>query len=118
MLASLLYPFDDDAPGLIDGWVDEWERAKIGCIRRYKIGGTNYVGIRDFLEHQRLTLRVPPPGTSRGFAGVAKRVVRRSLTSGTRHGHARGDDVDFAAVTDTLYIPSGLSEATVLEPGV
>ena len=26
MLASLLYPID---------WVDEWERAKIGCIRRY-----------------------------------------------------------------------------------
>jgi hypothetical protein len=28
MLASLLYPYDDDAPGLIDGWLGELEREK------------------------------------------------------------------------------------------
>ena len=33
MLASLLFPYDDDAPKLIDGWLSELERQ--GCIRLY-----------------------------------------------------------------------------------
>lgn len=34
MLASLLYPYDDDAPKRIDGWLSELEREK--CLIRYQ----------------------------------------------------------------------------------
>ena len=52
MLASLLYPYDDDAPSLIEGWLSELERE--GCVRRYEVGGTKYLDIPNWLKHQRI----------------------------------------------------------------
>jgi len=52
MLASLLFPYDDDAPGLIDGWVDELERE--GCIVRYEADGSTYIKVQKWAEHQRI----------------------------------------------------------------
>ncbi|MCK4121373.1 hypothetical protein HFK83_03175 [Ralstonia pseudosolanacearum] len=52
MLASLLYPYDDDAPSLIDGWLDELESE--ACLHRYKIDGNNYVQIANWLIHQKI----------------------------------------------------------------
>lgn len=52
MLASLLYPYDDDARTLIDGWLDELEAA--GCIRRYKVDGDSYLDIPNWLKHQKI----------------------------------------------------------------
>lgn len=52
MLASLLYPYDDDAPGLIDGWLSELEAG--GHIRRYAVDGSSYLDIPKFLEHQKI----------------------------------------------------------------
>lgn len=52
MLASLLFPFDDDAPALIEGWLAELEDE--GCIRRYVAGGTTYAEIVKWLEHQKI----------------------------------------------------------------
>ncbi|MBR1236860.1 hypothetical protein [Bradyrhizobium sp. AUGA SZCCT0182] len=52
MLASLLYPYDDDASGLVDNWLDELEFA--GKIRRYSVGGSAYLEIVKWLEHQKI----------------------------------------------------------------
>ena len=52
MLASLLFPYDDDAPHLIDGWLDELERE--GCIRRYVVDGQKYLDIPNWLKHQKI----------------------------------------------------------------
>lgn len=52
MIASLLFPYDDDAPSLIEGWMDELERE--GCIRRYVVDGAHYVDIPKWLEHQKI----------------------------------------------------------------
>lgn len=52
MLASLLYPYDDDAIQLIDGWLEELE-AK-GCIRRYEVDGSSYLDIPNWLKHQKI----------------------------------------------------------------
>ncbi|WP_316210129.1 hypothetical protein [Bradyrhizobium sp. SZCCHNR3054] len=52
MLASLLYPYDDDAPALIGGWLDELERQ--GMIRRYVVDGYDYLEIVKWLEHQKI----------------------------------------------------------------
>ncbi len=52
LLASLLYPYDDDAPGLIPVWLGELE--KEGCIRRYEVDGSHYLEIPKWLEHQKI----------------------------------------------------------------
>ena len=52
MLASLLFPYDDDAPKLIDGWLEQLERE--GCIVRYNADGTTCIQIRKWLNHQKI----------------------------------------------------------------
>lgn len=52
MLASLLYPYDDDAKDLIDAWLTELERAH--KVRRYEVDGSQYLEIVKWLEHQKI----------------------------------------------------------------
>ncbi len=52
MLASLLYPYDDDAPSKISGWLSELERVE--CITLYEHDGTSYCEIRNWLAHQKI----------------------------------------------------------------
>lgn len=52
MLASLLFPYDDDAPKLIDKWLSELEREK--CIVRYQIEGQTYLEVCNWLNHQKI----------------------------------------------------------------
>lgn len=52
MLASLLYPYDDDAPRLIDTWLGELEAAD--CIRRYQVEGSVYLEVVNWLKHQKI----------------------------------------------------------------
>lgn len=62
MLASLLFPYDDDAPGLIDTWLGELEAE--GCILRYKAGAQSYVQLCNWLIHQKIDKpsksKIPP----------------------------------------------------------
>jgi hypothetical protein len=57
MLASLLYPYDDDAPNLIGGWLDELEH--LHCIRRYEVDGPTYLEIVNWLKHQKIDRPAP-----------------------------------------------------------
>lgn len=52
MLASLLFPYDDDAPKLIDGWLSELERER--CIQRYEVDGTHYLRVEKWQSHQKV----------------------------------------------------------------
>lgn len=52
MLASYLFPYDDDAPSLIDAWIAELVREQ--CIDLYAVGGATYVQVRNWLKHQRI----------------------------------------------------------------
>lgn len=52
MLASLLYPYDDDAKDLIDGWLSELETEH--CIQTYVIDGATYVQIQKWQDHQKV----------------------------------------------------------------
>jgi hypothetical protein len=62
MLASLLFPYDDDAKDLIDTWLAELERE--ACVVRYQIDGASYVQICNWLEHQKIDKpsksKIPP----------------------------------------------------------
>lgn len=62
MLASLLFPYDDDAPGLIDGWLKELEAER--CIVRYKVGAQSYLQLCNWSTHQKIDKpsksKIPP----------------------------------------------------------
>jgi hypothetical protein len=52
VLASLLYPYDDDARGLMDAWLNELEA--VGAIRRYVVDGETFLDIPNWLKHQKI----------------------------------------------------------------
>jgi hypothetical protein len=52
MLASTLFPYDDEVPNLISGWLDELEKEK--AIRRYEVDGSHYLIIPKWAEHQKI----------------------------------------------------------------
>jgi hypothetical protein len=63
LLASILFPYDEDAAGLIEGWLSELER--VGCVRRYACDGSAYLDIPGWLKHQKIdkpsASRLPAP---------------------------------------------------------
>ena len=80
MLASFLFPYDDDAPECIDQWLEELKGQ--GCIVRYvaQQDGGQYVQICNWKSHQKIDKpsesRIPAPDSSiirehsRGFENV------------------------------------------------
>lgn len=82
MLASLLYPYDDDARTLIEGWLTELERGE--QIYRYEVEGSQYLEIVKWLEHQ----KIDKPSKSRlpSFVGGSRIVARAREASATDLG--------------------------------
>jgi hypothetical protein len=72
MLASLLYPYDDDAPKLIQGWLSEL--AAEGCIRLYAIEGKTYLDIPHWKQHQKVDH--PRPSRLPEFREDSREVAR------------------------------------------
>lgn len=73
MLASLLYPYDDDAKELIDGWLTELDHE--GCIVRYTFEGDTFIQVAKWLSHQKIdkpsASKIPAfDEGSRGFARI------------------------------------------------
>lgn len=70
MLASTLFPYDDDAKDLIEGWLCELEN--VGCILRYEVGDSAYLEVCNWLTHQRIDKPSKPqfPEPSEGFARI------------------------------------------------
>jgi len=74
MLASLLYPYDSDAPRMIQKWLTEL--VSENCIVQYQVEGQHYLQISNWLSHQKIDHPSPskfpePPNLredSRGFA--------------------------------------------------
>jgi hypothetical protein len=62
MLASLLFPCDEDAPEMIDRWLKELEDE--GCIVRYETAGAPYLAVCNW-SHQKIdhpsASKFPPP---------------------------------------------------------
>ncbi|MFO1080839.1 MAG: hypothetical protein U1E23_09465 [Reyranellaceae bacterium] len=52
LLASRLYPYDDDAMEEIGGWLEELELG--GHIRLYEVDGAQYLDIPKWLNHQKI----------------------------------------------------------------
>lgn len=110
MLASTLFPYDDDAGKLIDGWLDELEREK--CIKRYHVNGSTYLEICNWLIHQKIdkptASKLPPfVESSRAFAKP------REDSSGDRDqgSGSRIKDQDHGGVASDRLHPSKASES-------
>jgi hypothetical protein len=52
LLASQLYPYDDDAAHLMPKWLGELERG--GMVVRYEVEGSSYLEISNWSKHQRI----------------------------------------------------------------
>jgi hypothetical protein len=59
MLASLLFPYDDDAKDGIIRWLNELENE--GCIIQYKASGHSYIKVCNWADHQ----KIDRPSTSK-----------------------------------------------------
>lgn len=75
MLASLLYPYDSDAPAAIDLWITQCEAE--GCLRRYKIKGDTYIDIPNWLKHQKIDR--PSPSKLPSFDEASRVIVEPSI---------------------------------------
>ena len=114
MLASLLYPYDDDAPKKIDGWLAELEAER--CVVRYQVGGATYLAICNLLTHQKIDKatksKLPPfDDDAREFA--RPREDSRDLHDGSGSGSGSGsgregikDARERARATDGLDLES------------
>lgn len=96
VLANLLYPYDDDARDLMDGWLAELER--VGAIRRYCVEGCSYLDIPNWRKHQKIDKpsapKYPPfVEDSRGVDEDSRTLADRSC--GDRKGsEGKGRDQD------------------------
>lgn len=89
MLASLLFPYDDDAPSLMDGWLAELERE--GCIVRYVADGSTYIQVCKWLSHQKIDK--PSPSKIPEFAESSRIVANtRERSSEDQGEEGRGEE--------------------------
>lgn len=82
MLASLLFPYDDDAGDGISGWLEEL--SKEGCIRLYEVDGSQYLQIVGWSKHQRIDKPSKPqfPGPSDDTREDSRDIRERSSEEG------------------------------------
>jgi hypothetical protein len=102
MLASLLFPYDDDAGVLLPKWMAELENE--GCISLYDVGGSQYLQINNWGKHQKIDKPSKPifPGiddisedireSSRDTREVSSEDLRKGSKEGK--GSAEGDSRD------------------------
>jgi len=100
MLASLLFPYDDDAKRLMDKWLAELEKER--CIIRYAVGGDSYVQVCGWSTHQKIdkpsASKLPnPPEDSRTLATI--REPSPLDQGGEGNGMDQGEDGESAATS-------------------
>lgn len=87
-LASTLYPYDEDAPKLIDRWLGELERENV--VIRYQVDGSTYLKVTAWSKHQKIDRpsksRLPDPSESDGKPPI--RESSRALDN-PPEGHAK-----------------------------
>jgi hypothetical protein len=83
LLASRLYPYDDDALKKLPAWIAELEKER--CIRLYKVNDECYLDIPKWLNHQKIdkpsASKLPPFDDSREDS---RGLEKNSLGTGNR----------------------------------
>lgn len=114
MLASLLFPYDSDAPKHIDSWVDEL--VKQSCIHRYTIEGDTYIEVCKWLIHQKIDKpsqsKIPPFARIREDSANVRE--DSSLDQGPRikdQGRDQGPRTKDQGSREKLAQPVGVSDS-------
>lgn len=103
LLAGVLYPYDEDAPALIDAWLGELEDA--GLVRIYRIDGTQLLDIPNWRRHQKIDK--PSPSKLPEFDEASRIFARaREGSRGFSQGAREGRDT-----TEAARAPSGDPES-------
>lgn len=89
MLASLLFPYDDDAGDLMPGWLKELEDE--GCIRIYEANGSQYLQVVGWSKHQKIDKPSKPqfPSPDDSNLDALARIRELSSEEGTKEGKGR-----------------------------
>lgn len=115
MLASLLYPYDDDARELIDGWLEELELGK--CLVRYEVEGTSYLEISNWLKHQKIDRatpsKIPPPREG----SMHPRESSRGLVDGSGPGSGSGSGMDHSDISSEISSSSPAVSGSAADGG-
>lgn len=90
MLASLLFPYDEDAGTGVPVWLAELE--KEGCIRRYEVDGAQYLQVMQWTKHQKIDRPSKPqfPGIDEAPREESREPRERSSEEGTKEGTKEG----------------------------
>jgi len=88
MLASLLFPYDDDAGDLMPKWLDEL--ANEDCIRLYEHSGSQYLEITKWKAHQKIDKPSKPqfPGIE-DISEDTREVSRQSRERSSEEGKGK-----------------------------
>ncbi len=109
MLASLLYPYDEDQaklPKLIEGWLEEL--ASQNCLIRYKVDGNSYLEICNFTKHQKIDksskskLPPPPPRDMSSNASDVS-VTDKDLGGDQEKDQGVEEDLDHGALVERVF---------------
>ena len=103
MLASLLYPYDEDAGKRIDGWLSELEREN--CVVRYEVDGNTYLEVRNWLNHQRIDR---PSASKIPACDESSRVIANPREASCEEGkgkEGKGRERKLAVVFDPSTVP-------------
>ena len=90
MLASLLFPYDDDAGDGVKLWLKELENE--GCIRLYEVSGSQYLQILNWSRHQRVDKPSRPqfPDPPDSARESSRKPRERSSEEGIKEGIKEG----------------------------
>jgi hypothetical protein len=101
MLASLLYPYDSDAPKLIEGWLAELEAEN--HIRRYQADGHTFLEILNFLTHQKID---HPTASKLPAFDESSRILANPREELLRKGReGKGEDMERGGDPAILQLP-------------
>jgi hypothetical protein len=102
LLASLLFPYDDDAPSLIAGWLNELEEFK--CIQRYTVDDDQYLEVTNWLKHQKIDhptrSKLPPNSHEFSIARESSRKLAPDLGPSTKDLGSKEEDSCAPAVRE------------------
>lgn len=84
MLASLLFPYDDDAGEGVKTWLRELEDE--GCIRLYEVSGSQYLEVSGWTKHQKIDKPSRPqfPASPEATLEPSRESRERSSEEGTK----------------------------------
>lgn len=106
LLASRLYPYDEDALRLLPGWLAELQAAK--CVRVYEVEGETFLDIPNWLKHQKIDKPSPSkfPEFRGEFANVLEDSRKIALEQGTgnregEQGKGKGPKENLSLTTST-----------------